>query len=195
MLALHSSISNEPVVSLQNGAKLGVITTPIIDPRKLQIVAYRVSGPRIFADSVIFCSDIREYGPLGFIVDGADRIMELDESLVRLKEIIKFNFSLPGKLVIDEHKRKLGKVVDYAIELESFLIQKIHVSQSILKNLNATNLIISRTQIVELTDTTIVVRSGALKQGTGLLQAVNPFRRSTTLSPTPEQSSLKKQSL
>lgn len=174
-------------MSLQNGGKLGLAQNPIVDPRKLQIVAYFANGPRIHAQSVVHTADIREYGPLGFIVDTADAIMEVDEHLVRLQEVINFHFELIGKTVIDERKHKLGKVVDYAVDIKSFYIQKIHVGQSMMKNLTSSNLIINRTQIVELNDNFIVVKSGAVHDQVGLMQALNPFRKAAgSLAPSPE---------
>lgn len=172
-------------MSLQNGGKLGLAQQPIIDPRKLQIIAYYASGPRIHNTSVLHTADIREFGPLGFIVNGADSIMELDDNLVRLKQVIDIRFSLLGKMVIDEKKHRLGKVVEFAIETEGFFIQKIHVGQSVFKNLTSSNLIIHRSQIVELTDHHIVVKSGAVKDSVGLVQAMNPFRRTAAQTTEP----------
>lgn len=192
MLVLQKNLQNVPVMSLQNGGRLGLAQDPIIDPRKLQVVAYHAAGPRIHGASVLHTSDIREYGPMGFIVNNADSIMELDDTLVRLKEVMGFNFSLLNKAVIDQNKKKLGKVVDYAVETESFFIQKIHIGQSMMKNFTSSNLIISRTQIVELNDKFIVVKSGSVQDSVGLAQVLNPFRKaSQPLAPSPE--SMKRQ--
>lgn len=166
-------------MSLQSGSELGKIGQPIIDPRNLSIVAYYVSGPRIQSVSVLHVSDIREFGPLGFIVDNADNIMPLDGDLVRLQEVIEFKFTLLGKPVIDEQKKKLGKVSDYTFEADSFSIQKIHVSQSVMKNFSNAHLIIHRSQIVELTDKEVIVQSATVPVSTGLPQILNPFRRSS----------------
>lgn len=102
--------------------------------------------------------------------------MTLDEDLVRLQEIINFNFSLLEKPVIDDQKKKLGKVTDYTFEFDSFSIQKIHVSQSVLKNFSNSNLIIHRSQIIELTDKEVIVRSATIPVSTGITQVLNPFR-------------------
>ena len=169
-------------MSLQTGGSLGVATQSIIDPRKLQIVAFYVTGPRIQELSVLHTSDIRELGPLGFIVDGAESIMTLDEDLVRLQEIISLNFSLVGKQVIDDTKKKLGKVVEYVLDGESFIIQKIHVSQSVIKNFKNTNLVIHRSQIVEINDRQIIVRSGLVQESAGLAEVLNPFRKNQSLA-------------
>ena len=177
MLLLSSQVNNTSVMSLQSGSELGKVGKAIIDPRNLSVAAYYVSGPRIQTASVLHSSDIREYGPLGFIVDSTDNVMALDADLVRLQEVIGLNFTLIDKQVIDEQKKKLGKVTDYTLEFESFEIQKIHVSQSVMKNFSNSNLIINRSQIVEVTNKQIIVRSATIPVSTGLPQVLNPFRR------------------
>jgi uncharacterized protein YrrD len=185
MLLLNSQLKDVPVMSLQTGSALGTAQDPIIDPRKLQIIAYYVTGARIQTTSVLHTSDIREFGPLGFIVNGADSIMELDNDLIRLQEVINFKFTLLGKNVVDENKKRLGKVVEYTVESEGFTVQKLHVSQSLVKNFANSNLIIHRSQIVEITDHQIIVKSASVPQPMGLAQVMNPFRKQAnqTLSP------------
>ncbi len=179
MLMLNSSFINMPVMSLQIGNQLGSTSEPIIDPRKLQVVAFKVVGPRIFEDSVLHTADIREVGPLGLIVNSADDIMTLDQDLVRLNEVINLNFSMAGKAVVDDSGKKLGKVSEFSVETDTFFINKIHVSQSIMKNISNSALIIDRSQIKEITDKSIIVRSATVKESTGLSQMLNPFRKST----------------
>lgn len=164
-------------MSLQTGGQLGSLMQAIIDPRSLQIMAYYVAGPRIHEESVLHTSDIREVGSLGAIVNDANDIMAVDTELVRLREVLSMQFSLIGKAVITDSKQRLGRVSDYAVDSESFKIMKLHVAQSIMRNLGNSALIIGRSQIVEITDEHIVVRSATVQQTTGLMQAINPFRR------------------
>lgn len=179
MLLLSTQLKNVPVMSLQTGTKLGTTQDAIIDPRKLQIVAYYVSGPRIQVTSVLHTSDIREFGPLGFIVDGTSSVMELDDDLIRLNEVIGFKFALIGKIVVNENRKRLGKVDEYTLESDGFTVQKLHVSQSMIKNIANSNLMIHRSQIVEVTDKLIVVKSASLPEAVGLAQIMNPFRKSS----------------
>lgn len=185
MLMLNSSLYDVPVMSLQSGGQLGATLEPVLDPRKMQIVALYVGGPRIHESSVLHISDIREIGPLGIIVNSTDDIMAADDGLIRLQEVIDLKFSLIGKTVIDDTKKKLGKVTEYSVDSESFYIQKIHVGQSVMKNLTNTSLIISRNQIVQITDTSIIVSSASVPSTTGLVQLMNPFRKSAS-SVSPE---------
>lgn len=178
MIVLNKSLEDTPVMSLQTGGQLGITGAPIIDPRKLQVLAFYVSGQRIHETSILHTSDVREIGPLGMIVNAADDIMPLDQDLVRLQEVVSLQFSLLEKTVIDDTKRKLGKVREFSVESDSFFIQKLYVSQSIMKNISNANLIIDRGQIIEITDKIIVVRSATAEQTTGLAQLLNPFRKS-----------------
>lgn len=187
MLLLNSQLQSVPVMSLQTGTQLGTTQEPIIDPRKLQVVAYYVVGPRIQANSVLHTNDIREFGPLGFIVNGADTVMELDDDLIRLKEVVNFKFTLLGKTVVDEQKKRLGKVSEYTVESDGFTIQKLHVSQSVMKNITNSNLVIHRSQVIEITDKLIIVKSASIPSTVGLAQVINPFRKNAS-SFSPESS-------
>lgn len=181
MLILNKALINTPVMSLQTGGQLGATSGCIIDPRKMQVVALYVGGPRIHEESVLHTADIREVGPLGLIVNDADDIMPIDEGLVRLQEVMAMNFSLIDKLVIDDTKKKLGKVIEYTVDSESFVIRKLHVGQSLLKNISNSSLLIDRSQIIEITDKAIIVRSASIPETTGLAQLVNPFRKTSSL--------------
>ena len=181
MLALHDRLLFTPILSLQTGAPLARTKQLIIDPRQLKVVAFYCEGPHVTEPAILHTDDIRELSGMGIIVDNADSIMAPDQ-LVRLQEIINFHFELIGKQIIDTHKRKLGKVEDYSIDLDSFYIIKIKVRQSLLKNFMGANLLIDRTQIVEINDKFIVVNANDTKaparkpDGKPIIE--NPFRNS-----------------
>lgn len=173
-----------PIMSLQTGRTLATIGQPIVNPYDLHIVGFYVNGTRLDHNpSVLFSSDIRELGALGAIVDSSDNIMSLD-GLVRLEKILDYNFSLDSLRVIDERKRKLGTVENYAFDSDSFLIQQIFVRPTTVKRLSITHLAINRSQIIEIDNQKIVVRaptekSPALDTVTASPNAVpfeNPFR-------------------
>ena len=62
-----------------------------------------------------------------------------------------------GKQVVTLSKQRLGKVTDYATEVETMYVQKIYVSQGIIKGLTRGSLGIDRSQINEITDKKIIV--------------------------------------
>jgi sporulation protein YlmC with PRC-barrel domain len=62
-----------------------------------------------------------------------------------------------GKPVETISREKVGKVSDYAFESATMFIQKLYVSQSLLKSLTGGNLSIDRAQVHEITPKKIVV--------------------------------------
>lgn len=174
-------------MGLQTGTKLAQAAMPLIDPANLKIVAYAVEGPLLTEHpSFIRIADVRELSDIGMIIDSSDEFIALDD-VIKIHELYELNFTLVGMNVIDETKRKLGKVDDYSLDSNSFVIQQLSVQRGILKSLTDTSLLIHRSQIVEINDTHIVVRTTAEKAEVALQNVrrpfVNPFRPT---SPQPE---------
>lgn len=172
-----------PVMSLQTGTELARTVQAILDPRQMKIAAFYVDGPLLEDHpSILHPADIRELSDIGMIIDSSDQLMSL-EGLVRLEEIIGLKFELIGMKVIDEHKRKLGKVSNYIVEPGDYTIQQIYTQQSLLRSLSTATNIIRRSQIVAVRKDAIIVKSPTVKdeveEVAQTAQAfVNPFRGS-----------------
>ena len=99
-----------------------------------------------------------------------------------MKQIYDLHFTLVGISVVDEKRRKLGKVIDFTVETGGFVIQQLTVRRPILQSFNDTELIIHRSQIIEITNSAIVVHSQAKAPEPELHEVVgsyvNPFRKS-----------------
>lgn len=180
MLLPREKLIGTPILSLQTGAPLAQTSDILIDPRRLHITAFYCDGPLVNEQpALLHTSDIREFSDIGFIVDSSDDIMPPD-GLVRLQEIIDFGFDLLHMKVVDSHQKKLGKVVDFSVESNSFMIKKITVKRPLLHSLNDSELIIDREQIVEITDDTIIVRAPSIEShevSAARQPIVNPFRK------------------
>jgi uncharacterized protein YrrD len=187
MLLLGSQLIDTPVLSLQTGARLAAANTPLIDPTSLKIVAYVLEGPLLTErPSLVLTDDIRELSTIGMIVDSSDEFIGL-EDVIKIDKLYKLGFNLLGMNVIDESKHKLGKVEDYSVESDNFVIQQLNVKRGVLKALTETSLLVHRSQIVEINDHSIIVRTTA-KKIEKVVKAerrsyVNPFR---STSPQPE---------
>ena len=184
MLVFGSRLINAPVMSLHTGTQLAHLAKPIINPANLHIVAYEVEGDLLSErPSFLPTRDIREYGRFGMIINSNDDIVGLTD-IIKVKELHELNFPLVGLAVIDESKRKLGKVDDYSVDINSFVIQQLSVKRSFLKGITDTGLLVNRSQIVEINNTQIVVRSPQAKAAEPIMNAVrgeftNPFRNAT----------------
>ena len=146
---------------------MATTTGAIINPNNLKIEGfYCIDSFDRKKTLVLVYQDIRDFIPQGFVVNDHDILAEPQE-LVRLKDMMDLHFELLGKPVATTGKDKLGKVVDYATDTTTMYVQKIYVSQSILKNLTGGNLGIDRMQIIEITDRKIIVQDLAQRVPAG----------------------------
>lgn len=183
MLMLSQRLLEKPVMSLQTGAEIAHTKQAIIDPASLQIIGYYVESRVKKEDALILkTQDVREVSHVGLIVDSIDEILP-EGDLLRIKEITKLHFELMGMQVIDEKKHKLGKIVNYGIDPRSFMIHQLHVKQPILKSFHVAEVLINRTQIVEINDDEIIVKEASVREAeksqipiTSNADFINPFR-------------------
>ena len=156
MLQLSESLLNKPVMSLRTGQPVATALEPIINPNNLKIEGFYCSDRFSKESLVLLYQDIRDILPQGFVVDDHDVLTPPDE-LVRLKETMAIDFKLIGKPVVTISKARVGKVSDYATEMETMYIQKLYVSQSMFKSFTGGNLGVDRNQINEITDKKIII--------------------------------------
>lgn len=188
MLLTGSQLEGTPIMSLQTGVQLAVAQEAIIDPSNLKIVAYEVEGPNLdMRPSLLLVSDIRELSNVGMIIDSNDEFVG-SEDIIKLKPLYDLKFTVLNKRVTDEQHKKIGKVIDYTLDAESFVIQQLSVKRPLLHSLQEAELLIHRSQIVEINDSEIIVKSATNKQSARAksstnLDYTNPFRQK---SPQPE---------
>lgn len=130
----------------------------IINPNNLKIEGFYCQDNRNKKQRVVLLSqDIRDIVPQGLVINDQE-VLSHPEELVRLKDIMSINFELIGKPVYSFSKERLGKVSDYAVEIETMYVQKIYVAQSVIKNLSGGALAVDRNQILEITNRKIVIQ-------------------------------------
>lgn len=178
-------------MGLQTGSELARTKRAIVDPRNLAVIAYSLDGPLLGNDNLVLrIADIRELSNIGMIIDSSDEFVE-PADIISLQKVLDFDFELIGMTVIDETKHKLGKVIDYTLDPTSFIIEQLTVKRPMLHSFSDTELLVHRSQVVEINDTTIIVKTTAQKPEP-LKEAVrnyqNPFRNTT---PQPEATTLR----
>lgn len=164
MVHLSSIYHNRDILSLRTGQAIGHAYSPVINPDNLKIEGWYASrnGSR---DSLILpAREIRDLISKGLVVDDQDSITD-PKDLVRMKKIIDINFELVGKSVVTDSKKRLGKVQDYSVDDKSLYIQKLYVNPSLLRGINKSQLIIDRTQIIEITNKKVIVKDADVKAG------------------------------
>ncbi len=163
MLRFIEQLPGMTIKSLRSGTVVGRLDMPILNPHKMSIEAFYVESPRFKDDRVLFTQDIRHVDRTSLIIDDEDDVIEVSEDLVRLQEMLSINFQLIHKKVISDSKRKIGKVNNFAIDDETFRIQKMYVSRTGITSFASSDLIIGRNQIAEVTDRYVVVKEGTLR--------------------------------
>lgn len=181
MLLLGSRLKDLAVMSLQTGGELARTRQPVIDPGTLTIVAYTVEGPLLGAQSKLLrIADTRELSDMGLIIDSIDELVTSDD-VIKLRELIDIGFKLEGMKVIDSKRHTLGKVSDYNVDTNTFTVVQLTVKRPLLKRLNDTELLVHRSQIIEINDDAIIIHSEAkVPEHTRLTTPgayVNPFRK------------------
>lgn len=178
MLIPHERLLKTPVMSLQTGAELARTHAILVDPRDLTIVAYELEGNMLDQrPSFLRPVDVRELSNLGLIVDSSDEFVGLDD-VIRIKQVNGYGFNLIGLDAYDDQKKKLGKVHGFNVDSGSFAVQQIAVKRPLLKSFGETELLIDRTQVIEVRDTYVKVRSSVATEEVRevLREYANPFR-------------------
>jgi sporulation protein YlmC with PRC-barrel domain len=157
MLQLSNTFANKNVMSLRTGTAVARITRPIFNPNNLKIEGFICQDSFSKHELVLLYQDIREILPQGFVVDDHDVLADPDE-LVRLRDLIELDFQLIGIRVVTNSQERIGKVADFATEVETLFIQKLYVSQSMFKTFTGGQLSVDRSQIIEITNTKIVIQ-------------------------------------
>lgn len=184
MLVTLERLLGTSVMSLQTGAELARTSKVLVDPRDLTIAAYELEGHALVEHpSFLRPIDVRELSNLGLIVDSSDEFVGLDD-VIKIKQVYNFGFNLVGLDVIDDKKKKLGKVTSITVDSSSFAVQQLIVKRPLLKSLSESELVIHRSQVTRVHNDHVEVRSTA--QGETVKDTIreytNPFR-TTSVQP------------
>lgn len=170
MFKLSAALRNQPVMSLRTGGKIATSESLIINPNNLKVEGLYCIDQFSNARQVLLTQDIREVVGQGIIVDDHDVLVEPAE-LIRLQEILEMHYELIGKPVQTLQKEKIGKVHDFAIDDQSYIVQKLYVSQSLLKSFSTSQLSIDRTEIIEVTNRRVIVKELLKPSKAGIVAA------------------------
>lgn len=186
MLLNSSRLIGCPVLSLHLGGPIGRVTSEVVDPNDLKIIALNVDGPQTGDGDhgdILDVRSVREFSNIGMIIDSIDDLVSKGE-VIKFDEIMDLNFSVIGLTVKTKKGKKLGKIVDYTFDPESMQIMQFIVKRPMMKSLLDPELVIGRSQIKEVNDYELIVKDDEQKiqKESGkkdfVPNFVNPFRDS-----------------
>ncbi len=185
MLVYASRLIGAPVLSVQAGGRIANISEPIVDPDSLKIVAFKLVGPLIAKSDakILDVKSIREYSSFGVVIDDIEELVAKDD-VINISKVMDLNFTLNNLKVETKKKSYLGKVEDYSVTSEDFVVQQLIIKRPVMKRVIDPVLTISRKEIVEINDYKIIVKDEenvikekAVKEDF-IPNFVNPFRKS-----------------
>jgi len=162
MLVIGSKMINNPILSLHVGDQIAATQRAIVDPEDLRVIAYTLTGPLLNdpeVGNILMTDDVRELGPNGLIIDSIDRLVNR-EDIIHLDEVMSLNFNLIGLRVVSEDGKKIGKIVDYTLDSQSFMVYQLIVQRPMFASFNDPQLTVNRSQIVEIDDFKVTIRHG-----------------------------------
>ena len=183
MLIYNSRLIGLPVLSVQDSGRIATISNTIVDPDTLKIIAFRVKGA-LGPDggNVLDVNSVREYSEFGLVIDSSDELVK-DDDVVKISNVIGLNFSLIDLKVETKKGSKLGRVLDFTVTNDNFSVQQIIVKRPTIKSFWDSELIIPRSEIVEITDYKVIVKDEEkvlkerAKKEDFVPNFVNPFRK------------------
>ena len=181
MLIEGSKLLKYPILSLHTASRIAEVKDLVIDPNFLKVVAFEISAVSSKQRLFLEASSVREFSKMGMIVDSDEEFVEKDD-VIKLKETIELGFSLDNMKVVSKKKAMLGRIEDFIINTEDFQIMQLIVKRPIYKALIDPELVIGRSDIHEINDNEIIVKSeeGTIMKKSGTLDFVpnfvNPFK-------------------
>lgn len=181
MLIEGSKLLNYPILSLHTASKIAEVKALIIDPNFLKVVAFEInaasSKQRLFLET----ASVREFSKMGMIVDSDEEFVEQGD-VIKLKKMIELGFTLENMKVLSKKKTMLGRVEDFIVTTDDFRVMQLIIKRPIYKSLIDPELVIGRSEIHEINDTEIIVKSeeSTIMKKSGALDFVpnfvNPFK-------------------
>ena len=159
MLVYASKIIGAPVLSVQAGGPIGAIESIVVDPDNLNVIAFKLGGASIGRDDnyILDVRSVREYSQYGFVIDDIDELVAPGDVL-KIANVLEYNFSLINLKVETRKGSKLGKIIDYTLNSDNFMVQQIVVKRPAIKALIDPELLISRNEVVEVNDYKLIVK-------------------------------------
>ena len=183
MLLNGNKLRDVPILSIQAGGMIARTSDPIIDPDELKVVGFKIVGPHAKGENnILDVKSVREFSNYGMVIDSADELVA-SVDVIKIKQVLDLGFNLIGLKVESRKGSKLGKVSSYTCTEDDFMIQQLVVQRPAIKALMDPELLVPRTEIVEVNDYKIIVRDEEKKikeraaKEDFIPNFVNPFRK------------------
>lgn len=157
MKLMATDLINCEVLSLRLGGPIGTVNKILLDETNLKISLFIVAVSGEKKPGYLMPNDVRLSEQKTIIVDSEEKIAD-KEDMIRARTTIERDLIILGLPVVTIEGKKLGKVDNYIIDNTGYLVSKLYVHTSLLQNIMQSNLIIDRSDIVDVKPNKIIVR-------------------------------------
>ena len=188
MLVKASTILRQKIFDIHLGGVVAYVDSILVDPEKLKIIAFELTSSIILRqpNRILDARDVREYASPVMIIDSIDNLVE-SADVQQIQKVISNRFNPFGLKVVTKKGTKLGKVLDLTVDTQTFEVLQLIVQRPMLKGFMDPELTIPRSEIVEISNSEIIVRDElkTIKQKNAttdfIPNFVNPFRKETPI--------------
>lgn len=159
MQIMGSKLEKYPILSMHLAGKIAEVKLTIVSPHNLKVIGFLVDGPMIGREvgEVLDTQSVREFSRIGMIINSEDDL-RMRGDIIKIEEVLNLGFDLVGKKMITKKGTKLGRIVDFVMDTESFMIMNLIVRRPLLKAINDPELVVGRKQVVEINNSFVVVK-------------------------------------
>lgn len=162
MQKLITAIIGKKVFSVHDGAAVAEVVGWLINKDNFKVELIVVAVPEMKAHKYILPAAIRVSTDRQIIINSQDDIAEADE-LVRQREMIASKYRLVGSKVETQSGKKLGRVMDFNFDYNTFYISKIHVVSHFPQRITRESFAINRSAVVEVQGDTVIVKDARVR--------------------------------
>ena len=161
MQKFASSLLDAKVFVFQASGLVGKVTKLINNPNNLNIEVLEVEiNPKI--KRYVLTKDIKSVADKLIIIESTEDLSE-KEDLIRQKQLIESGFSAIKCSVKTQDGKRIGKVKDYTIDINTYKTMKLHVSAPLMKRLLNERHIIDIKDVIKVEGKTIIVQNTKIK--------------------------------
>ncbi len=128
---------------------IGLIEEIVLDPETLKVALFGLGVGRGRTKFFVRSDQTHFDRTSGMMQTHFDAVGETDD-FIREHDILRTHCTLIGYRVADETGRYLGSVRDYSLTSQLFQVERLYITSPFWKRLRTPQLIIARTQVLEV---------------------------------------------
>lgn len=158
-MKLASEIIGTEIFSRQENSVIGKVKEIIIDPENGNLVGFQLFGEKIKKDkNIVSALEVRHFDSEVLLVDSSNKI-EPKEELPRAYGIVSDKIWIKNCKVFNQNNDYLGRVDDFAFDLDVGKLTRIYVSKKGLGYIFQRHFAFSYEQIIEIGKNKIIVNT------------------------------------